>query len=324
MIKYLCILLFILPSINAIYTFEEFKNTFNKVYSSNEEEQYRSDIFYDNLQKIVEHNKVNNNFKLKMNHFGDLYVYEFYNSKFLQKKYLNYQPIEYYNYDIPKEVDWVKKGATTPAKNQGHCGSCWAFSTTGALEGLYYIENKKLVSFSEQQLMDCSNKEGNDGCDGGLMDFAFQYVIDANGICAENDYPYKEENQSCNNKCNKTFTISGYKDVQINNETSLQYIVAQQPVSVAIQANSFGIQFYHTGVFTGNCGIPGKFELDHGVLAVGYGTDNDTGLDFWKIKNSWGTIWGENGYFKIQRNVEYKEGKCGIAMQPSYPINKIF
>lgn len=318
--KYLYFFSYFFVMCNAIFTFEEFKTTFNKKYENSEEEQYRHDIFYDNLQRIIEHNKVNKDFKLKMNHLGDLYSHEIYNSKNLQHKYhLNYELVDFYNHEIPKDINWVKEGAVTPVKNQGHCGSCWAFSTTGALEGLYYIQNHNLVSFSEQQLMDCSEKEGDAGCDGGLMDYAFKYVIDANGICTEQDYPYEEHNGTCHN-CNKTFTITGYKDVQVNNETALQYIVAQQPVSVAIQADSFEFQFYSSGVFTGYCGNPSHFNLDHGVLVVGYGIDNITGLDYWLVKNSWG-LWGDQGYIKLQRNVHYKEGKCGIAMSASYPVN---
>lgn len=315
-------ILMFLPSAFAINSFEEFKMTFGKEYNSIEEEYHRSLVFYQNLQRIVDHNMINTDFKLKMNEHGDLHSHEFYTQRvFEHRNYFNNQPIEYGNHQLPTEVNWVEKGAVTPAKNQGQCGSCWAFSTTGALEGLYFIHHNELVSFSEQQLMDCSVPEGDAGCNGGLMDYAFKYVIDAHGVCKEDDYPYTEHNGTCH-KCNKVFTIDSYKDVRVNNETALQYAVAQQPVSVAIQADSFELQFYHSGVFTGHCGEPGNFQLDHGVLAVGYGTDNTTGKDYWYIKNSWGEMWGDNGFFKIERNVKNKDGKCGIAMQPSYPVLK--
>lgn len=318
--NYLYFLIFLPNIVFAINSFEEFKTTFNKVYFSSSEEQFRHDIFYDNLQRIIKHNRYNHDFKLKMNHFGDLYSHEFFNSHLLQHKYhLNYQLVESFFDQLPKEINWVEKGAVTPVKNQGQCGSCWAFSTTGALEGLNYIQNHKLVSFSEQQLMDCSDKEGDAGCGGGLMDYAFQYVIDADGICKEVDYPYTEHNGTCHT-CKENFKIKGFKDVKVNNETALQHIVAKQPVSVAIQADSFELQFYSSGVFTGNCGEPGNFQLDHGVLVVGYGTDNKTKKDYWYVKNSWGSMWGDKGYFKLQRNVINNDGACGIAMNPSYPI----
>lgn len=312
--KYLYFLFFIQCAF-AINSFEEFKEFYNKKYSSFEEEQYRQNVFYNNLQRIVYHNSINKDFKLKMNNFGDLYSDEYYTSVKLDRKF--HSSYEFSNSDIPTSIDWVKRGVVSPVKNQGQCGSCYAFSTTGALEGLYGILYNKSISFSEQQIMDCSVKEGDNGCDGGLMDYGFQYVIDAKGICKEEEYPYKEQNGTCH-ICDKVFNITGFVDVSQNNETALMYAVAQQPVSVAIQADSFEFQFYSHGVFTGYCGNA-PFDLDHGVLAVGYGSED--GKDYWLAKNSWGT-WGNAGYIKLERNVNYKEGKCGIAMQPSYPIKK--
>lgn len=308
-------MIILIQSAYAINSFEEFKYTFNKVYSSIEEHDYREQVFYDNLAKIVHHNTYNKDFKLKMNNFGDLYSNEFYMKNFYNRKT---RLSHTFNLDVPDYVNWVEKGVVTPAKNQGQCGSCWAFSTTGALEGLYGILYNKTISFSEQQLMDCSIKEGDNGCNGGLMDFAFQYVIDANGICLESEYPYEETDDSCR-VCNKVFNITGFVDVKKNNEEALKQAVAHQPVSVAIQADSQEFQFYSSGVFTGYCGKH-PFQLDHGVLAVGYGTDDNTGKDYWLVKNSWGESYGLNGFIKIERNVNYKEGKCGIAMQPSYPV----
>ncbi len=297
----------------AIESFEEFKSTFSKKYETIEEELYRSSIFYENLARIVHHNSQNHQFKLKMNHFGDMYSHEYYKSSALDRK--THMSYTFAGSDIPDSINWVERGVVSPVKNQGQCGSCYAFSTTGALEGLYGILYNKTVSFSEQQIVDCSSKEGDDACNGGLMDYAFKYVMDVGGICTEDDYKYTAKKGTCH-KCKEVFDISGYVDVKKNNETALKYAVAKQPVSVAIQSNSFEFQFYSKGVFTGYCGKH-PFNLDHGVLAVGYGTEN--GTDYWLVKNSWGQ-WGEAGYIKLERNVKYAEGKCGIAMQPSYPV----
>jgi len=217
---------------------------------------------------------------------------------------------------LPTSVDWRTQNAVTPIKDQGQCGSCWAFSTTGALEGIVAIKTGTLTSFSEQQLVDCSSSYGNEGCNGGLMDQAFQYIVDKKGLCSEASYPYKAVDGSC-----KTCTvvsgsnISGYQDVAANSESSLQAAVAGQPVSVAIEADTMVFQFYSGGILSDpSCGT----QLDHGVLAVGYGTDS-AGKAYWIVKNSWGNSWGEQGYIRLARNVSAKQGECGIAMQASFP-----
>ena len=216
---------------------------------------------------------------------------------------------------VPTDIDWRSKNAVTPVKNQGQCGSCWSFSATGAMEGLDSISTGTITGLSEQELVDCSRKYGNMGCRGGLMDNAFEYVID-NGICSEDDYPYTASDDSCkSNSCQPVFKISGCKDVPSENELALKEAVAEQPVSVAIQADSRIFQLYSSGVITSDgCGT----NLDHGVLAVGYGTENN--VPYWLVKNSWGDTWGENGYVKIKRSDSTSsKGTCGIAMQASFP-----
>ena len=220
---------------------------------------------------------------------------------------------------IPHSVDWREQGVVTNVKNQGECGSCWSFSSTGAIEGINAINFRRLHNASEQQLMDCSTEEGNQGCEGGMMDNAFKYVINNNGLCSEEDYPYQGEQGSCQeNQCNNVVNISDYSDIEQNNEHILMRAVSQQPISVAIQANVSSFKFYRSGVYQDpQCGD----QLDHGVLIVGYGTDRFQGLDYWIVKNSWGPEWGDNGYIKILRNYDQSEsGMCGIASQPSFPI----
>lgn len=224
---------------------------------------------------------------------------------------------------IPATVDWVSAGSVTPVKDQGNCGSCWSFSTTGSLEGAYKNKYGTLKSFSEQHFVDCDNREngGKDhGCNGGLMDNAFTWAKKNKGVCYEADYPYVSGTTSkagtCNPKCTADSKVApkSYTDVKTNSDSALMSAIAQQPVSIAIEADQKAFQLYQSGVFTAACGT----NLDHGVLAVGYGTLN--GVDYYKVKNSWGSSWGMDGYILLERGVSQKEGQCGIlAGPPSYP-----
>lgn len=230
-----------------------------------------------------------------------------------------------YAVGLPTSVDWTTKGAVTPVKDQGQCGSCWSFSTTGALEGAFAIKHSSLVSFSEQQLVDCDtlgNGGRDHGCGGGLMDNAFSWIMKNNGLCTESDYPYfsgtTKSGGTCKTSCNNVAgsDIIKYVDVEPSSDAAMMTALAQQPVSVAIEADQREFQLYKSGVFTGACGT----NLDHGVLAVGYGTES--GTDFYKIKNSWSSSWGENGYIRIGRGASYNKGsgQCGVLLQASYPI----
>merc|ERR1712243_187406 len=224
-------------------------------------------VFLENREKVAEHNarfaKGEETFTLAMNKFGDLLTHEFaalyngYNSeKHARKGGVTFVKPE--NFQAPASVDWRQSGYVTPVKDQKQCGSCWAFSAVGALEGQNFRKTGHLVSLSEQNLVDCS--KDNSGCNGGLMDYAFEYVK-SNG---------------------------------------------------AIDASRFSFQMYSSGVY--NEPRCSSRSLDHGVLAVGYGSDASG--DYWIVKNSWGKAWGESGYIRMSRN---KSNQCGVATEASYP-----
>jgi C1A family cysteine protease len=226
---------------------------------------------------------------------------------------------------LPTSVDWTSNGAVTPVKDQGQCGSCWSFSTTGALEGAYAIKTGKLVIFSEQQLVDCDtlgNGGRDHGCNGGLMDNAFSWIGKNNGLCTESDYPYVSGTTktagTCKSSCSNVAGSDVVKFVDVDSASDLAFstAIAQQPVSVAIEADQREFQLYKSGVFTGSCGT----NLDHGVLAVGYGVD--AGVEYYKVKNSWSTTWGEGGYIRLGKGANYNggSGQCGILLEASYPV----
>ena len=234
---------------------------------------------------------------------------------------MGYKPIdrvitEYAEFEptTEAEVDWVAKGAVTPVKNQGSCGSCWAFSTTGSMEGAHFIKTGTLLSLSEQNLVDCSTK--NNGCHGGDMDLAFKYTESA-ALESEKNYPYKGEkwfNKGCKYDSSKgEVKVTSFHDVTANSSEALKAAIAKGPVSVAIEADKSAFRFYSTGIIkaTAGCGT----NLDHGVLAVGYGTEN--GTPYYKVKNSWGAGWGEEGYVRLE--IVDGNGTCGIQMAATQP-----
>jgi len=302
-------------------------STNGKAYSSPEELKLRRNIYAANVARIEAHNSETaqgkHTFTMGVNKFADMLPSEWkatygagYRSKEKRSANVNTSLLSTKVEALPTSVDWTDKGAVTPVKDQGQCGSCWAFSTTGSTEGSVFLKTGTLTSLSEQQLVDCSGAEGNQGCNGGLMDYGFQYIIDNKGIGSEASYPYTAADGTCK-KVPSVSTITSFTDVPTGSETALMTAAAQQPVSVAVEADQDSFQFYTGGVMTAACGT----NLDHGVLVVGYGTDAANGGDYWKVKNSWGASWGEKGYIRLGRGKSFgNNGQCGIQMDPSYPV----
>jgi cathepsin L len=301
------------------------KSANNKKYSDAEEHVRRA-IWESNLQKVQDHNLQADlgvhSYWLGMNKYADMTISEFvkvmngYNVTMRGERKQN-RPEFTYNpkLQVPDTVDWRTQGYVTPVKDQGQCGSCWAFSSTGSLEGQHFAKTKSLVSLSEQNLVDCSQKQGNMGCNGGLMDQAFQYIKDNNGIDTEDSYPYEAVDNTCRFKAaNVGATDTGFTDIKSKDEDALKQAVATVgPISVAIDASHASFQLYKSGIY--NEIFCSQTRLDHGVLAVGYGTDSNK--DYWLVKNSWGEGWGDSGYIKMTRN---KRNQCGIATASSYSL----
>lgn len=303
---------------NVWDSFVEFVAKHKKSYESFEIFQERFVIYRDNMEYVEMMNSGQTNYTLGETTFADLTLDEFRalhpKSVFGAKKCSAYA---FTGKSIPASLDWRETDKVTGVKDQGQCGSCWSFSSTGAMEGAWAISTGKLLSLSEQQLVDCSSglKYGNHGCNGGTMDGSFQYAIDT-GLCGEEAYPYTAKDGASCMSCTVEVKMSSCKDVPSNNQMALKEAVSIGPVSVAIEADSRVFQHYTGGVLTSSeCGT----SLDHGVLVVGYG--EEAGLEYWLVKNSWGVSWGDEGYIKIQRSdSKNDEGICGIAMQPSFPV----
>jgi KDEL-tailed cysteine endopeptidase len=326
------IFLYIYLLIQLIYaeksSFEKFIEKYSKNYK-HDEFKYRYNIFSHNDEFIESNNLYNNNYKLKLNQFSDLSIIEF------EKQYLSFTSDNEYKtlsldkdlnckvdntlnnifIESPDEFDWEKKNKVSCVKNQGKCGSCWAFSTVAAIESENAIVNNKLINLSEQELIDCAGDEyDNKGCGGGLMENAFHYVIDR-GLCSEENYPYEGVDNICRN-CKEMITISDCREIPSYNETVLKYALLKKPISVVVDASSLSFQFYSNGILNSGCGT----RLNHAVLLVGYGEEN--GNKYWRIKNSWGKDWGEDGYIRLARQDTNKKtsGICGITKKASYPI----
>ncbi|XP_059513090.1 procathepsin L-like isoform X1 [Myotis daubentonii] len=299
------------------------KATHRKLYGSNEE-GWRRTVWEKNKKMVDLHNQEYNlgrqSFTLAMNAFGDMTNEEFtqvmngHQNQMCKKRRVFREP---YVAEIPPMVDWRKEGYVTPVKNQGHCGSCWAFSATGALEGQMFRKTGRLISLSEQNLVDCSQAQGNEGCNGGLMDNAFQYVKSNGGLDSEESYPYQATVGPCRYRPEDSVANdTGFVDVPGQESALMKAVATVGPISVAIDASHLSFQFYKDGIYyERRCS---SVDLDHGVLVVGYGFEGEESSNnkYWIVKNSWGEGWGQNGYIKMAKD---RNNHCGIATAASYP-----
>jgi cathepsin L len=291
---------------------------------SHEDFFYRYRVFKKNLDFVNAHNAAEKGYTVAMNRFADMTNQEF------SKLYLGTlgslatvnAPISAHdelhlsklNVNAPANFDWRTEGAVTPVKNQGQCGSCWTFSTTGSTEGCHFLKTKKLVGLSEQNLVDCVTAD--QGCNGGLMTDAMTYIIKQGGIDTEASYPYTAEDGTCQwTAKNVGATLASFTNVQTGSESDLLAKATLGPVSVAIDASQDSFQLYESGVYNEPLCENTSQSLDHGVLVVGWGVTSN-GTDYWIVKNSWGTDWGLEGYIWMSRNLK---NQCGIATMATLP-----
>lgn len=324
-------------SVELMAKFRSWQEYHGKEYDDHEERMKRLKVWIENDERIEQHNNQDPppKFTLGHNPYSDMTQDEF-QRHFKLGPYSRPPPRvpspdeTYERFErsvrgleaetIPEDgVNWVGLGGVTDVKDQGFCGACWAFSTTGALEGAKFIKTGELVALSEQNLLDCDHTDL--GCNGGLMDNAFKFDEKTGGLCSEADYPYMaKQGKTCLTNCTDVpgTIVKTFVDVPPGKPNALLAAITLQPISVAIQANQFVFQFYKSGVITDdNCGSRG--DIDHGVLAVGHGIDQETQEPYFLVKNSWGAKWGDKGYVRMSRNSKNQFGMCSILKMASFP-----
>ncbi|CAI2373477.1 unnamed protein product [Moneuplotes crassus] len=311
----------------AYKMYGDFLDTYEDLTMNKGDSYDRFEIFNDNMKKVIAHNKdTTKTWKMGVNKFQDMTDEEFkiYFSLDItsddEKCSATASPRINYNGDTDENFSWREirmphsAKVVTPVKDQGHCGSCWAFSTIGAMESHFLITTTKYAIMSEQQLVDCAGDFDNHGCNGGLPENAFRYISE-NGLTFEGTYPYVGQDQKCKyDPLYKRITAKGPFVIEEGNEEQLvESIRHAGPVSVAYQVVD-DFRFYESGVYSSNDCENTKSDVNHAVLATGYGVE--TGLKYYEIKNSWGSDWGDEGFFKIERD----QNMCGIAVCNSYPL----
>ncbi|KNA13820.1 hypothetical protein SOVF_113290 [Spinacia oleracea] len=299
-------------------SFARFIHRHGKKYETAHEILTRFDIYRENLELIQSTNKKGLSYKLHVNQYADWTEEEFRRHRLgaAQNCSATFKGSHKLSHAVaPAEKDWRAEGIVSPVKNQGHCGSCWTFSTTGALEAAYAQAFGKNISLSEQQLVDCAGTFNNFGCNGGLPSQAFEYVKYNGGLDTEEAYPYTGKDGECKFSAqNVGVQVHGSVNISLGAEEELKDAVAfVRPVSVAFEVVD-GFKLYKEGVYTSTTCGSAPMDVNHAVLAVGYGIEN--GVPYWLIKNSWGEDWGDNGYFKM----EMGKNMCGVATCASYPI----
>ena len=306
------------PMSEVEYRFINYVAKFGKSYGTKEEYAFRLQQFAIKDAEMQIINEEETTFTVGHNKFSDWTSAEFKRILGFKKNNLivDHAPEEITNVAAPDSVNWTTAGAVTPVKDQGQCGSCWAFSSTGALEGAHFVATGELLSFSEQHLVDCTKTCM--GCNGGWQARAFVYYESHNAILEAN-YTYNAVDGNCAAASTQatSVSVSDYVNVTPNSVSALKAAAAQQPVSVSIEADKLVFQMYNGGVLNSTKCVT---TLDHAVLVTGYGTDATTGLDYWLVKNSWAASWGEAGYIRIAQTVDGDAGICGIQMGPLYPV----
>jgi len=307
-----------------ISAFSEWKQRFGRVYSTPAEEIHRLSVFADSYNKVKQVNSEGLSYTLELNRFADMQPKEF-SSKFLKAR-VGKQSLkasedsmrhvedlrESLKAGIPDQVDWHKAGRTSKVKDQEDCGGCYAFATTSCIEAHLNIANRFTGALSPQDIIDCSWSMGNEGCDGGWNSDVFAHII-KRGVNYEKDYPYKNKDGKCKHKDSNHIKIKDYVELpeSINNR-DVMAAIARGPAAVAIDGDN--LQLYRGGIFNKKC----SSEPNHAVLLVGYGEDSSG--TYWKIQNSWGPSWGEEGFIRMTRPTSNTKDYCTIAKFVSYPI----
>ncbi|KAM7084718.1 cathepsin F [Molossus nigricans] len=303
-------------SVKMASIFKQFVTTYNRTYESEEEAQWRMSIFINNMVRAEKIQALDRGTaQYGVTKFSDLTEEEFHaiylNSLLKEEVGKKMYPVKSIGDDAPPEWDWRKKGAVTKVKNQGMCGSCWAFSVTGNVEGQWFLKQGDLLSLSEQELVDCDKVDK--ACMGGLPSNAYSAIKTLGGLETEDDYSYSGHLQTCSFSEKKVKVyINDSVELSQNEQELAAWLAKNGPISVAI--NAFGMQFYRHGISRPLRPLCSPWLIDHAVLLVGYGNRSD--VPFWAIKNSWGTDWGEEGYYYLHRG----SGACGVNIMASSAV----